>query len=117
MENKTVDEVKDYSEVFWKNYKIISDYEKILANIERGESKLKKIQEVEDALRTKIERYSDPISDLTLNYGQSKGKQFTEEEDRFMVRNVVVAAKLAFIILLYIFVVLACLSGKVWLFP
>jgi SWI/SNF-related matrix-associated actin-dependent regulator of chromatin subfamily A member 5 len=56
-----------------------------MANIERGESRLQKQQEIQDILTAKIASLKQPLQQLRINYGQSKGKNYTEEEDRFMV--------------------------------
>ncbi|KAJ3330871.1 hypothetical protein HDU76_004637 [Blyttiomyces sp. JEL0837] len=62
IEGKSQEEVKAYSEVFWKRYKEIQDYEKYINTIERGENRLQNQMRVQD-----------------------KGKNYTEEEDRFMI--------------------------------
>jgi SWI/SNF-related matrix-associated actin-dependent regulator of chromatin subfamily A member 5 len=38
-----------------------------------------------DALATKFSRYKDPWTQLKIVYGANKGKQFTAEEDQFIV--------------------------------
>lgn len=79
-----MEEVKHYSEAFWEKYVLIPDHEKIIAAIERGEARLKKIEETQAMLTRKIGNQS--LDELTINYtGQTKGKQFTEEEDKFML--------------------------------
>lgn len=62
-----------------------SDHEKILANIEKGEARIKKMGEIQTLLSTKIAKYKMPLHQLKVNYGGNKGKSFTDEEDRFMV--------------------------------
>jgi len=85
VEGKTPEEVKAYAKVFWERYKEIADHEKILAAIERGETKIQRKQEVQDLLTGKVESYKIPLQQLRFSYGQQKGKLFSEEEDRFMV--------------------------------
>ncbi|KAJ3110765.1 hypothetical protein HDU96_006286 [Phlyctochytrium bullatum] len=84
IEGKTQDEVRRYSEVFWKRYKEIPDWEKHIGNIEKGERLLQKQFEIQEALSRKISSSRLPLQQLRFNYGQSRGKNFTEEEDRFM---------------------------------
>jgi SWI/SNF-related matrix-associated actin-dependent regulator of chromatin subfamily A member 5 len=57
----------------------------LLKNIEKGESKIQRIEEMGSALDIKVKRYKNPWLELTLTYGQSKGKAYTEDEDRFLV--------------------------------
>ncbi|XJO76806.1 hypothetical protein BDV3_007283 [Batrachochytrium dendrobatidis] len=85
MEGKTLKEVEDYATVFWKRYTEIPDHEKIVGNIEKGEARLKKVQEVHEAITAKISKYRLPLQQLKLVYGQNKGKNYTEEEDRFLL--------------------------------
>ena len=56
------------------------------AQIERGESKIKRRQEVQEYLDRKVAQYKLPLQQLRMQYGGSRGKNFTEEEDRFLVR-------------------------------
>ena len=85
VEGKTLDEVKKYSKVFWARHQEIVDHEKIIAAIERGETKLQRKQEIQDILTAKVNSCKNPLQQLKLSYGQNKGKFYTEEEDRFMV--------------------------------
>lgn len=56
-----------------------------MKNIEKGESKLKRIDEMSAAVSKKVAKYKNPWLELKIVYGQHKGKQFTEDEDRFLV--------------------------------
>ncbi|KAJ3294294.1 hypothetical protein HK104_003709 [Borealophlyctis nickersoniae] len=85
VEGKSPEEVRQYANVFWKRFKEIADWEKILANIEKGESKIRRTQEVQDALTAKIRQHRIPLQQLKIQYLQSRGKNFTEEEDRFLL--------------------------------
>ncbi|KAJ1336566.1 hypothetical protein BSLG_007350 [Batrachochytrium salamandrivorans] len=85
VEGKELEEVEAYSKVFWQRYAEIPDYEKFVGNIEKGEARLKKIQEVQESLSAKIGKYRIPLQQLKLSYGQNKGKNYTEEEDRFLL--------------------------------
>lgn len=85
IEGKTLDEVKSYAAIFWERYRELSDHERILANVEKGEVKLRKIQDVQDLLTAKIANLRLPLQELKIPYNQSKGKNYTEEEDRFLL--------------------------------
>jgi len=66
-----------------KNF--IIDYEKIISNIEKGEAKLQKIQEIQDVLTQKITSHRNPLQQLKSPYHQNKGRNYTEDEDRYLV--------------------------------
>lgn len=40
--DKSMDEIKRYSERFWKDYKIIKNHKKYIERIEKGENEIKK---------------------------------------------------------------------------
>jgi SWI/SNF-related matrix-associated actin-dependent regulator of chromatin subfamily A member 5 len=86
LESKTVDEVKRYSEAFWSlGASRLSNWDTIEKQIEKGESKIQKRQEFMNAVKKKVEKYANPWQQLKFQYGNAKGKAFTEEEDRFIV--------------------------------
>lgn len=86
VEGKTLEEVKKYSKVFWARYKEIADYERQIAKIERGESELEKMADIQEQLTEKISRHRIPLQQLKIHYTQpTKGKNYTEEEDRFLL--------------------------------
>jgi len=87
LETKTLSEIEEYSEVFWSRFKELSEHDKYLSQIERGEQRIQRRQTVKQALETKMRMYKAPIHQLRLNYGGSKYKHFTEEEDRFLLCN------------------------------
>ena len=55
------------------------------AQIEKGELKIHRRLEIQEALDRKVASYKHPFQQLKIQYGGSRGKNFTEEEDRFMV--------------------------------
>ena len=77
VEGKTVEEVEEYSRVFWRNYKQLNDWERIIKNIERGEQRIQRQQDILQALASKLERYRNPWQELRIQYGQNKGKAYT----------------------------------------
>jgi len=48
---------------------------------------LKRKEEIQNHLTSKVERYKNPLQQLKFSYGQNKGKNYTEEEDRFLVSH------------------------------
>jgi len=85
IEGKTYEEVKEYSEAFWKRYMEILDFEKHIKNIERGEQRIARQVMIVQIIETKLNNYQNPWRDLKFNYGPSKGKAYNEDEDRFML--------------------------------
>jgi len=84
--DKPKDAIKRYAAVFWKRGKSsLAEWERIIGNIERGESKLKRKEEMADALARKVARYKNPWKQLKISYGPNKGKAYTPEEDQFIV--------------------------------
>merc|ERR1712002_649442 len=52
---------------------------------ERGEAKIQRRSSIKKALESKMHRYKAPFHQLRVQYGTNKGKNYTEEEDRFLV--------------------------------
>nr|ACF22729.1 putative SWI/SNF related protein [Brachypodium distachyon] len=71
------------------NYKAAlrqKSYERIIKNIEKGESKISRKDVIMKSIEKKLNRYEDPWSDLKIQYGQNNGKQlYSEQCDRFML--------------------------------
>jgi len=85
VEGKTPDEVEAYADVFWERYTELTDAERIIAQIEKGEQRIQRRQDIKRALETKMSRYRAPFHQLRIAYGTNKGKNYTEEEDRFLI--------------------------------
>ncbi|KAL3648866.1 hypothetical protein CASFOL_005269 [Castilleja foliolosa] len=85
MEGKTLDEVERYAKVFKERYKELNDYDRIIKNIERGEARISRKDEIMKAIGKKLDRYKNPWLELKIQYGQNKGKLYNEECDRFMI--------------------------------
>ncbi|XP_032974441.1 probable global transcription activator SNF2L1 isoform X8 [Rhinolophus ferrumequinum] len=85
VEGKSPEEVMEYSAVFWERCNELQDIEKIMAQIERGEARIQRKISIKKALDAKIARYKAPFHQLRIQYGTSKGKNYTEEEDRFLI--------------------------------
>jgi len=56
-----------------------------MAQIERGEAKIQRRISIKRAMEAKMARYKSPFHQLRIQYGTNKGKNYTEEEDRFLV--------------------------------
>jgi hypothetical protein len=85
VEGKTPTEVFEYAKTFWERYNELQDSERILAQIEKGETKIQRRISIKKALDAKMARYKAPFFQLKIQYGTNKGKNYTEEEDRFLV--------------------------------
>eukprot|EP00798_Chlamydomonas_sp_ICE-L_P028324 gene28324-31441_t len=58
VDGKTEEDVRSYSKVFWQRYKELNDWEKVYKNIERGEQKIQRQQDIMNAIASKLERTS-----------------------------------------------------------
>ncbi|KAL1197798.1 ISWI chromatin-remodeling complex ATPase CHR17 [Cardamine amara subsp. amara] len=85
MEGKTEEEVERYAQVFKERYKELNDYDRIIKNIERGEARISRKDEIMKAIGKKLDRYRNPWLEMKIQYGQNKGKLYNEECDRFMI--------------------------------
>ncbi|XP_015795972.1 chromatin-remodeling complex ATPase chain Iswi-like [Tetranychus urticae] len=85
VEGKTPDEVMEYANVFWDRCHELTDCDRILAQIEKGEQRIQRRQDIKRALDAKMSRYRAPFHQLRIAYGTNKGKNYIEEEDRFLI--------------------------------
>jgi len=85
VEGKIPSEVIQYSKVFWERHQELTDGDRIMSQIEKGESRIQRRALIKKALDAKIARYKAPFHQLRIAYGTNKGKNYTEEEDRFLV--------------------------------
>jgi SWI/SNF-related matrix-associated actin-dependent regulator of chromatin subfamily A member 5 len=85
VEGKTAAEVIEYSKVFWDRCQELQDCDRIMSQIEKGEARIQRRSLIKKALDAKIARYKAPFHQLRIAYGTNKGKNYTEEEDRFLV--------------------------------
>ena len=79
-------QVRDYASVFWERKDELQDLDRVMSIIEKGEQKIQRKKDIKKALDIKIKRYRSPFHQLHIMYGTNKGKNYTEEEDRFLVR-------------------------------
>ena len=62
-----------------------SEYPRIKVRIEEGEAKRNKRENLEMLLQKKIASVRYPMQELELNYPTTKGKVYSEEEDRYLL--------------------------------
>lgn len=46
IDGKSEEDVRAYSKVFWKRYKELNDWERIIKNIERGEQRIQRQEDI-----------------------------------------------------------------------
>jgi SWI/SNF-related matrix-associated actin-dependent regulator of chromatin subfamily A member 5 len=81
--NKTVDAVISYSNVFWSRLSELSDFEKVLKQIEGGETKLENKKQQLELLEWKKAAY--PVIDFNPNiYTKFKSKLYSIDADKFL---------------------------------
>jgi SWI/SNF-related matrix-associated actin-dependent regulator of chromatin subfamily A member 5 len=100
--DKSETDVRAYAAVFFKRYtELESRYpecwsceraywlragaDNYMKRITSGEAKIKDQQEKITQLHLKIKSYTYPMQELKFQYGQNKGKHYSEEEDRFLL--------------------------------
>lgn len=86
MGNKTEEQVKEYSEVFWTRLDELADKEKIIKTIEKRENLVEKHKHSQSILDQKFSQYKDPWRELTFDTSSShKSRIFTNENDRYLI--------------------------------
>ncbi|KAH9884642.1 SNF2 family DNA-dependent ATPase [Cubamyces lactineus] len=85
IQDKTAEDVARYYPVFKKKWKELAEYPRIKARIEEGEAKRNKRSNLEALLAKKIGSVRYPMQELELNYPTTKGKVYSEEEDRYLL--------------------------------
>ncbi|KAH8826323.1 P-loop containing nucleoside triphosphate hydrolase protein [Flagelloscypha sp. PMI_526] len=85
IQDKTADEVKDYYVVFKKRWKSLSEASRIEQRINEGLAKRNKRSNLETLLERKLKSVQHPMQELELNYPATKGKVYSEEEDRYLL--------------------------------
>ncbi|KIP04329.1 hypothetical protein PHLGIDRAFT_76114 [Phlebiopsis gigantea 11061_1 CR5-6] len=85
IDSKTPEEIKRYYIVFKKKWKELAEYPRIKTRIEEGEAKRNKRSNLEALLAKKISSVRFPMQELELNYPTTKGKVYSEEEDRYLL--------------------------------
>ncbi|KAF5332495.1 hypothetical protein D9611_005470 [Ephemerocybe angulata] len=83
--DKTPEEVELYYQTFRERWTELPEYARIDARIKEGEAKRSKRQNLEYLLKQKINSVRYPMQELELNYPTTKGKVYSEEEDRYLL--------------------------------
>ncbi|GME69147.1 unnamed protein product [[Candida] boidinii] len=90
LKNKKLNDVIEYSKIFWERYKEIEGYEKYLSQIEQGEKKLKRTLLQQELLSAKLNSTRAPLQELVLHYPPttSSKRNYTDLEDRYLLIKV-----------------------------
>jgi SWI/SNF-related matrix-associated actin-dependent regulator of chromatin subfamily A member 5 len=85
-ETKTIEEVHEYSDAFWKcGTQHLDSWPRVLKSIEDGETRIQRRKEMEKALAIKVGRYKDAWNELDIVYAGNRSKTFIDDEDRWLV--------------------------------
>lgn len=87
IESKSQAEVKAYSQVFWRNLSSLKDADRIQSMLERTEERLRRNAQIQSTLQRKIARHQKSRTPLRITYFGGKGREYTEEEDIFLIEN------------------------------
>ncbi|KAF7294468.1 hypothetical protein MKEN_01439300 [Mycena kentingensis (nom. inval.)] len=82
---KSTADVEKYYEVFEQRWTGLQEYQRINTRIQEGEAKRTKRDNLEYLLGEKINSVRYPMQELELNYPTTKGKVYSEEEDRYLL--------------------------------
>ncbi|KAJ4469035.1 SNF2 family N-terminal domain-containing protein [Lentinula edodes] len=85
IQEKTAEEVEKYYRTFKRKWKTLSEYPRIEVRIAEGIAKRNKRSNLEFLLDQKINSVRYPMQELELNYPTTKGKVYSEEEDRYLL--------------------------------
>lgn len=84
IESKSESEVATYLSHFWENYQKLNDWERIMKNLEKTESKKKRLDEMIQILNEKVSKYKEPLKQMKIVYAPNQSKAYTREEDNFL---------------------------------
>ncbi|GLB43776.1 putative HAND [Lyophyllum shimeji] len=85
IQEKTAEDVEKYYRTFEKKWRTLAEAPRIEARIAEGEAKRNKRDNLEFLLARKIASVRYPMQELELNYPTTKGKVYSEEEDRYLL--------------------------------
>lgn len=87
VDGKNAEEIEEYAKVFWKKYKTLHNWQKHLAVVEDGETRVRYSEEKKRLLAKKISLFRMPLQQMTIKYTVSttNKKVYTEDEDRFLL--------------------------------
>lgn len=81
------EEVKRYHTVFWKEYKSLPEWEKLIQRVERGEQRREKQKHLISLLKDTFSQYKEPLVEVDANelFGLSLSKDWTQETDLWLL--------------------------------
>ncbi|KAJ1947978.1 chromatin remodeling complex Adenosinetriphosphatase, partial [Linderina pennispora] len=90
VEGKTPEEVRAYAKAFFKHYRKLPEADRLTAQIEKGEQKRARRNEIQQLLDAKLSECKlDPVRHIQIPYSSggstARGRVYTEEEDRFII--------------------------------
>ena len=74
--------------VLTRGPKELNEWKHIEEKIEKGEAKIARVSEIETLIKEKVKAFKNPWYSLTFDYGNSRGKSYTEDEDRWLICTV-----------------------------
>ncbi|KAG5350414.1 hypothetical protein C0989_011178 [Termitomyces sp. Mn162] len=85
IQEKTPEDVAKYYATFEQKWQTLAEAPRIEVRITEGEAKRTKRDNLETLLDRKIASVRFPMQELELNYPTTKGKVYSEEEDRYLL--------------------------------
>ncbi|KAG6888387.1 hypothetical protein C0995_008708 [Termitomyces sp. Mi166 len=85
IQEKTPEDVAKYYATFEQKWQTLVEAPRIETRITEGEAKRTKRDNLETLLERKISSVRFPMQELELNYPTTKGKVYSEEEDRYLL--------------------------------
>ncbi|KAF8079370.1 SNF2 family N-terminal domain-containing protein [Lyophyllum atratum] len=85
IQEKTAEDVEKYYHTFEEKWRTLAEAPRIEVRIAEGEAKRNKRDNLEFLLARKIASVRYPMQELELNYPTTKGKVYSEEEDRYLL--------------------------------
>ena len=76
--------ITEYANTFWKRYKSIAGWDKLLKAIERGEARREKEIAIQTTIDNKVKRHRNAWETLSFSYPSAQ-KLWNAEEDRFLL--------------------------------
>ncbi len=82
---KSEEEVWRFYDTFFLRSKEVTDGQRILEKADRGDKRAQREREIRRTLDWKVSRHPDPLNYFPISYGGTKGRQFSEEDDVFII--------------------------------
>ena len=83
--SKPESEIRRYLETFWRRYKELRGFEGLLESVDVYEATRKKKKSVHSAISLLLDKYDNKIPSIAVQYGATKGRSYTDEEDVFLI--------------------------------